>query len=166
VDWDARATRLDEGRRAMHAGDDGIPPADVLQQWRDGIEDGRLKLYLTTRLLRLRRDDGTSASLTRGGYRPVAAEGAHADRVVAFRRADHAVARVILVPRLTTALGEGAPIGPRWGDTRLTGMDGEGVGGWRCLLSGVRAPVREGAIDVGGALAILPVAVLAPTGSG
>jgi (1->4)-alpha-D-glucan 1-alpha-D-glucosylmutase len=167
VDWDARANRLAEVQRAMDqsAEGDGIPRADVLQQWRDGIEDGRLKLYLTTRLLRLRRDDG-AATFTAGGYRPVAAEGAHAERVVAFRRAEGAASRVVLVPRLTTVLGEGAPIGARWGDTRLMGMGGEGMGGWQCLLSGVRVPVRDGAIDVGGALEMLPVAVLAPTDAG
>ena len=163
VDWDARAARLDEVRGAMDASREGTPPADVLRQWRDGIEDGRLKLYLTTRLLRLRRDDREGAAFSAGAYRPVAAEGAHAGHVVGFRRAEGATARVVLVPRLTTTLGEGAPIGQRWGDTRLVGMGGEGVEGWRCLLSGVRVPVCNGTIEVGAALADLPVAVLAPT---
>ena len=58
VDWDARAARLDEIRSACDAEADGVPPLDVLRRWRAHVEDGTLKLYLTTRLLRLRRDDG------------------------------------------------------------------------------------------------------------
>jgi (1->4)-alpha-D-glucan 1-alpha-D-glucosylmutase len=163
VDWELRAARLDEVLRAGATGTAGIPPADVLRQWRDGIADGRLKLYLTTRLLRLRRDDG--AAFTTGGYCRIVADGTHAERVVAFRRGEGAAARVVLVPRLTRALGTGgeAPIGERWGDTRLTGMGGEGVDGWQCLLSGARGQLRDGAIQVGDVLATLPVAVLAPS---
>jgi hypothetical protein len=42
-------------------------------------------------------------------------------------------------------------------------LDGEEVGDWRCLLSGVEVPVRDGAIALSAALAELPVALLAPT---
>jgi (1->4)-alpha-D-glucan 1-alpha-D-glucosylmutase len=125
-----------------------------------------LKLYLTTRLLRLRREDDGGA-LTRGSYRPIAAAGEHAERVIAFRRGEGSAERIVLVPRLTGALGgdSGAPIGARWGDTRLAGVDGGGVAGWRCLLSGVEVPAWEGAIQVGDALGELPVALLAPAKS-
>jgi hypothetical protein len=57
-------------------------------------------------------------------------------------------------------------MGERWGDARLMGMGGEGVDGWRCLLSGARVQVRDDGIQVGGALANLPVAVLAPANPG
>jgi hypothetical protein len=65
---------------------------------------------------------------------------------------------------LTGALGAGAPIGARWGDTRVR-LDGEGVMEWRCLLSGVSVSVRDGAAVVSAVLAELPVAVLAPSSS-
>jgi (1->4)-alpha-D-glucan 1-alpha-D-glucosylmutase len=160
VDWERRATRLEEIRSACEAGQEGVPSVGVLRGWRDAVEDGRLKLYLTTRLLRLRRDDG--AALDDGGYQPLAAEGTHAARVVAFRRGDGSGARICLVPRLTCGLGGGgAPIGDRWGDTTLR-VDGEGVERWRCLLSGAEVPARDGAISVTAALAELPVALLAP----
>ena len=83
--------------------------------------------------------------------------------MVAFGRGerDGAAARIVLVPRLTSGLGAGAPIGARWGDTWLRLGGGE-VAGWRCLLSGVDVPVREGALAVSSALAELPFAVLAP----
>jgi (1->4)-alpha-D-glucan 1-alpha-D-glucosylmutase len=164
VDWDARAARLDEVRRACDAGADGVPPIDALRRWLAGIEDGTLKMYLTTRLLRLRRDDGPT--LTSGRYRPMRAEGEHADRLVLFRRGEDrgAGTRIVVVPRLTVRLGAGAPIGARWGDTRVR-LEDEGVDEWRCLLSGVRVPVRDGAVAVSAVLADLPVAVLAPSSS-
>jgi (1->4)-alpha-D-glucan 1-alpha-D-glucosylmutase len=164
VDWDARAARLDEVRRACDAGAHGVPPVDVLRRWLASLEDGTLKMYLTTRLLRLRRDDGPA--LAAGRYRPVTAEGEHAERLVAFGRGEEggAGARIVVVPRLTGALGAGAPIGARWGDTRVR-LDGEGVMEWRCLLSGVSVSVRDGAAVVSAVLAELPVAVLAPSSS-
>jgi len=121
-----------------------------------------LKLYLTTRLLRLRRDDGPA--LATGSYHPLAAEGTHAERLIVFRRGEGAESRVVLVPRLTSRLGAGAPIGARWADTTVR-MDDEGVDGWRCLLSGVEVPNHERSVAVSSVLAELPVAVLAPTKS-
>jgi (1->4)-alpha-D-glucan 1-alpha-D-glucosylmutase len=162
VDWDERAARLDEVRRACDAGVEGVPSIDVLRAWRAGVEDGTLKMYLTTRLLRLRRDD--AAALATGAYRPIPAEGEHAERLVAFRRGEGAGARIVVVPRLTGGFGADAPIGPRWGDTRIRFEVG-GVGGWRCLLSGVDVPARDGSVAASGVLAELPVAVLAPAGS-
>jgi len=71
------------------------------------------------------------------------------------------------VPRLTAALGSDAvaPVGARWADTRLAGIGGGGVRGWRCLLSGIEVPAWDGVLQVGDALAELPVAVLAPAKS-
>jgi (1->4)-alpha-D-glucan 1-alpha-D-glucosylmutase len=159
VDWDERAARLDEIRRACDAGADGVPPLDVVRGWRAQPEDGTLKLYLTTRLLRLRRDDGPS--FTSGAYQPLVAEGAHADRVVVFRRGAGAGARIVLVPRLTGGLGAGAPTGARWADTRVR-LGSEGVDGWRCLLSGADVLEHDGFVAVSAVLGELPVAVLGP----
>jgi (1->4)-alpha-D-glucan 1-alpha-D-glucosylmutase len=160
VDWEERAARLETIERACAAGAEGNPAIDVLRGWRDRVDDGTLKMYLTTRLLRLRRDDGPA--LATGGYRPLAAEGEHAGRLVAFRRGEGAGARIVVVPRLTGGLGVGVPIGVRWGDSRLR-LDDEGVSEWRCLLSGVRVSVREGAVAASAALAELPVAMLSPS---
>jgi (1->4)-alpha-D-glucan 1-alpha-D-glucosylmutase len=167
VDWAAREERLESVRRACESGVEGVPPLEVLRRWRDDAADGTLKLYLTTRLLGLRRgEEGTT--LTCGGYTPIEAEGLHAERVIAFRRGEGVAAHIILVPRLTAALGSdaGAPIGgARWGDTRLAGVDGGGVRGWRCLLSGIEVPAWDGVLQVGDALAELPVTLLAPVKS-
>ena len=162
VDWEARDARLDEIRGACDAGADGVPPLHVLRRWLAHVEDGMLKLYLTTRLLRLRRDDGPA--LTAGSYHPLPAEGAHAERLIVFRRGEGTGARVVLVPRLTSGLGAGAPIGARWADTTVR-IDTRGVDGWRCLLSGVHAPAHDGSVAVSSVLSELPVAVLAPAKS-
>jgi (1->4)-alpha-D-glucan 1-alpha-D-glucosylmutase len=167
VDWKIREDRLELVRRACESGVEGIPPLETLRQWRDDVADGTLKLYLTTRLLGLRRGEEGAATLAHGGYRPIAAEGLHADRVIAFRRGEGVAAHIVLVPRLTAALGgdAGAPIGARWGDTRLAGIEGSGVKGGRCLLSGVEVPAWDGVLQVGDALRELPVALLTPTKS-
>jgi (1->4)-alpha-D-glucan 1-alpha-D-glucosylmutase len=157
VDWMAREARLDAARRACEGGDGGVPPLDTLRRWRDDVHDGSLKLYLTTRLLRLRREE--AGSYSEGSYAPLAAEGEHGERVLAYRRGEGAASRLVVVPRLTASLGRGAPVGGRWGDTRLVGVNGEG---WRCRLSGANVRVREGSILLSAALAELPVAVLAP----
>jgi hypothetical protein len=65
---------------------------------------------------------------------------------------------------LTGGLGTGAPIGARWGDTRVR-LGDEGVNEWRCLLSGVGVPARDGLVLASATLAELPVALLAPSSS-
>jgi (1->4)-alpha-D-glucan 1-alpha-D-glucosylmutase len=160
VDWAARESRLDVVRRACETGEHGVPPLDVLRRWRDEPEDGTLKLYLTTRLLHLRTADDAAFA---AGYAPLDAAGTHAERVVAYRRGDGSAARIVVVPRLTAALGAGAPVGARWGDTRITGVEGME---WRCRLSGATMPAWDGAIEAGAAFAELPFAVLAPADAG
>jgi (1->4)-alpha-D-glucan 1-alpha-D-glucosylmutase len=159
VDWEVRVARLDDVHRACEAGTNGVPPLDTLRGWCTHPEDGTLKLYLTTRLLRLRREGGSA--LASGAYRPLSAEGEHAERLIAFRRGEGEGARIMVVPRLTGALGAGAPIGTRWGDTRVR-LDDGGMDEWRCLLSGADVPVCDGSIAASAVLSELPVAVLAP----
>jgi (1->4)-alpha-D-glucan 1-alpha-D-glucosylmutase len=139
-----------------------VPPIETLRRWRDGVADGTLKLYLTSRLLRLRRDDG--AGLTSGEYAPLRAGGVQGERLVAYRRGTGAATRIVFASRLTAGLGEGAPIGALWGDARVE--TGASATEWRCQLSGVRVSAVGGAIEVARALAELPVAVLAPTNAG
>jgi (1->4)-alpha-D-glucan 1-alpha-D-glucosylmutase len=159
VDWESRVERLSQVLRAgAERGAEGIPPLDTLRAWREQVEDGTLKLYLTSRLLRLRRDDGVA--LRGGEYTPLRAEGAHANRIVAFRRGSGATERIILVSRLTGVLGQGAVLGARWEDTRVA--TGSPAREWRCQLSGALVASADGVVDVGAALAELPVAMLAP----
>ena len=77
----------------------------------------------------------------------MAAEGAHAERLIVFRRGEGAGARIVLIPRLTSGLGAGAPIGARWDDTRVR-IDNEEVDGWRCLLSGTAVSMHDQSVAV------------------
>ena len=84
--------------------------------------DGRIKLYLTSRVLACRA--AYPDLFARGDYIPLAAEGAAADHVVAFARRDAENEFIVVVPRLVVGLiGKELrdPIGPKvWGDTRCS----------------------------------------------
>ncbi len=77
-------------------------PALLLRRW----EDGRVKLFTTLRALEVRRQNRLE------GYEAIECESPH---VVAFRRGDVIVA----VPRLTSRLSRGLPLGDVWGDLAL-----------------------------------------------
>jgi (1->4)-alpha-D-glucan 1-alpha-D-glucosylmutase len=100
------------------------------------------KLYVTSRLLQLRREFpawfGPEAR-----YVPLCASGAHADRLFGFMRGSHVL---VVVPRLSASVGDD------WGDTRIELP----TGAWENLLC--RAPVKSGLVSE--LLAQLPAAVL------
>ena len=160
VDWDARDARLDEirapatrsgwcptgrraapmarargGRHAQALPDDAAAP--VAARRRAGAH------------LRLLPSDGGRRRARRTPDRVPARRGR--------RRPD------VLVPRMTSGLGPGAPIGARWDDTRVR-LDSEGADGWR-LLSGAAVSAHDRSLAVSSVLAELPMAVLAPTKS-
>jgi (1->4)-alpha-D-glucan 1-alpha-D-glucosylmutase len=118
------------------------------------------KLYLTTRLLRFRRDHPTVFT---GGYRPLEAEGEAADHLIAFARhtadediepdPDRAAELVVLVTRFPVALAERGG----WGDTTLVLPDECRGGGWREVLSGIELTADD---EIRPETLPLPVAVL------
>jgi len=85
-------------------------------------EDGRAKLYLTARVLRLRRARATLFG--EGVYQPLEAEGAGAERVCSFSRGgEDDACCVVVAPYRFAALTAGAsraPLGAAvWGDTAV-----------------------------------------------
>jgi (1->4)-alpha-D-glucan 1-alpha-D-glucosylmutase len=79
----------------------------------EALADGRAKLLLLSRGLRLRRE--RPALFLEGGYQPLPVEGPHADRAVAFlrRRGDEAL--LCVAPRLALGVLDAAAGGaPRW----------------------------------------------------
>jgi (1->4)-alpha-D-glucan 1-alpha-D-glucosylmutase len=142
VDYDARARALD----------DDADPAALLAHWRDG----RIKQRVTARLLADRA--AHPALYADGDYKPLAARGPHARRVVAFTREHGSERLLVAAPRLVGALmrDERAPLGPEpWGDTAVPLPAGE----WRDVVTGERA--ETGAI--GELFRALPIAVLRAT---
>ncbi|HVE78014.1 MAG TPA: hypothetical protein VNA89_04080, partial [Gemmatimonadaceae bacterium] len=157
VDYGLRARLLAELDRA--AGKPGRLLADLLAR----PEDGRIKLWVTTRLLRERRH--RPAPFVGGGYEPVEATGAHARSVFAFlRRGADGSAALAVVPRLPLSVTpDGAPpVGAAWRDTRLALPAPLARRGWRSVLG---APELEGGaqVAVADALRNLPVGVFVAT---
>jgi (1->4)-alpha-D-glucan 1-alpha-D-glucosylmutase len=101
------------------------------------------KIRVVTAALRLRRD--RQDTFTDGGYTPVLAEGAGAQHLVAFLRADDVLTAIT---RHSVVLAE-----TRWGDTSLTLPDGV----WADGIAGARFSGRVLASDL---FAQLPVALL------
>ena len=124
--------------------------------------DGRAKLWVTWRLLSLRRE--RPELFRNGSYRALASAGAAAGHVVAFERRFGPEALVVLAVRLPRLLaGQGGPvlpIGPLWQDTTVA------MGGWdegaafECLLTGATVRVEGGVIRLAAALADFPGAAL------
>ena len=157
VDWERRERMLGEVERASTAEARGALLRDAVR----APEDGRVKLVITRALLHARRDH--AALFCEGSYRPLEVTGRHAAHVVAFVR-EHGDERALVVaPRLTLALGSdgAAPVGARWGDTRLRVPDAFVRAEWRSVLTG--APLGAGSA-AGDGLSLETLLADAPVG--
>ncbi len=148
VDYDARRRSLEEFVRR------DLEPEAVLGELLEAWPDGRIKLYVTWRLLQLRRSH--PATFLDGPYREVGVSGAGAASVVAFARDDI----VFAVPRLVRARTHGA-LGVAFDDERL--QLGRPGATYRSVLDG-RTIVADaaGEVMVREAFAVAPLAVLVP----
>jgi len=131
----------------------------------DDPADGRLKLYVTWRLLNLR---AMAPELFRDGdYLPLAVKGPAATHVCAFARRHGKQTLIAVVPRLTAKLlgaREGPPLGAAvWGDTQVELPAGLARRRWVERLAG--RPCGPGhALAIGELFADLPVALLTDAG--
>jgi (1->4)-alpha-D-glucan 1-alpha-D-glucosylmutase len=121
VDFKRRAELLAELDRAAERDNETLLH-DLLENW----PDGRFKLFVLSRALRLRRSG--PELFERGSYVPLAVTGPQRDRVVAFARRWRRGWAVVVVPRLTVTIGpERLPLGERaWSTTslRIKGLSG------------------------------------------
>ncbi len=124
--------------------------ADLAASWRDG----RIKLALTQRLLRLRRD--YADVFRRGGYEPLPVDGAHAEHIIAFARTWKRQQIVVAVGRHFAPLSDG---GRRWPTTWDAMIRGDGAVNYRDLLGSAAGPLR-GELPAASLFQHLPVAVL------
>ena len=141
----------------------------VLRDLRGHWPDGRLKLYVLSRSLRLRarhRD-----LFEAGRYLPVEVRGRRCDYVVAFARRRRTAWALTVVARLTKRLVDTAerwPMGEgAWGSTTLILPDGAPTR-WRDAFSGATVSARARSsvhrVSLATVLADLPVALLEPWG--
>jgi (1->4)-alpha-D-glucan 1-alpha-D-glucosylmutase len=162
VDYAERAKHLRVLKRRK-------PSPRMVAELLETKEDGRVKLYLTSRALACRR--AHPDLFARGDYLPLAAEGSAADHVVAFARRDEEGEVIVVVPRLVMGLiGKERvdPIGREvWGDTRLVLPGIVGGTRYRDVFTGkvVEAASCEGgvALTLGEVFAGLPFALLERT---
>ncbi|MFL5580865.1 MAG: malto-oligosyltrehalose synthase [Gemmatimonadaceae bacterium] len=126
-------------------------------------EDGRVKLWTVSRLLRARRE--RLSLFADGDYVPLEVRGERAAHLVAFVRREGGRVAVALAPRLALTLAGGAPpVGAVWGDTTVA-LPTELAGAWlRCVLNGraveVGAAGGGASLRIADALRSLPAGVL------
>jgi len=130
--------------------------------------DGRAKLWFSARLLDLRRR--APALFELGDYTPLAARGARASHVVAYRRRLGEASVLVLAGRLFAQLGQSVghavgqtPVGEStWGDTAIPApglRDGERLVN---ALNGETVTVEGGHIRLADAFRTVPAAALVP----
>ena len=139
----------------------GADPGALLASW----QDGRIKQHVIASTLALRRRHPDLFET--GSYEPIEAQGALADRVVAFARRTEQAMIIVVVPRLIAALlqdrDQPCPASTSWGDTRLA-LPPAFAG--RELLNQLTerpAATSSGSLALANALAELPVALLVAT---
>jgi (1->4)-alpha-D-glucan 1-alpha-D-glucosylmutase len=139
---------------------EALPPEGLLRDWRSG----RIKQHVVARTLALRRQ--LPELFSQGDYLPLATQGTHAERVVAFLRRSPQATALVIVPRLiATLLPDGDDLLPppaAWADTALELPDG-----WAAetvltdALTGRRRTLpAAGHVPVSELLDELPVALL------
>jgi (1->4)-alpha-D-glucan 1-alpha-D-glucosylmutase len=150
TDFGPRRKLLAELQRSRRAGCPGFA-AELLQT----PEDGRVKLYVTQRVLTFRR---AQRDLFAGGaYVPLSAHGARSDHVVAFARTVRRRCAVAVAGRYFMELAPGGlPVGAKtWGDTTLSLPANLATGRYRDIFTG-----REVKPDTSGQSPSLPLAAL------
>ena len=143
VDYAQRQTLLDGLQSAT--------PEDLLGKW----TDGRIKLFLTQRLLLFRREN--PALFEKGDYAPLELTGEFADCGIAFARAWEGQSIVVVAPRLSSRLGF-PPIGEAWRDTAVQLPNG--WSGGSDLFTGRNLEASDQTLRLSEIMARLPFAVI------
>jgi len=112
VDPDNRQPVDYRPRRAMLDALPASTPDELMRNW----PDGRIKMFLTQRLLQFRREH--VGLFQRGEYLPLGASGMFAECCVSFARRLGDQWIVVIAPRLSSRIGF-PPIAERWKDTML-----------------------------------------------
>ena len=131
---------------------EGAQAAELVEHW----PDGRVKLFVLRTILCYRQEH--PELFREGSYRPLKVSGKFADNVVAFVREHEDRALVVIVPRLTSKLGEGFSVGECWDNTALALDDGGMT--WRELFTDRKVQPEDGGLRLATALADFPLAVL------
>ena len=145
--------------------DDQIDLATFVLQLLAHPRDGRIKLYVTSRALRFRRN--RQDLFAKGTYLPLASHGQRENHVLSFARTLGDQNVLILAGRFFTRLGDAKqlPIGKEaWGDTVVTLHHAFAAGWYRNIFTGERVHAEQKGneieLSLAQAFAHLPVALL------
>ncbi len=145
VDYQCRREKLASVKEAK--------PEELLSNW----PDGRIKMFLTQRLLRFRREHVDL--FRRGNYLPVTANGTFADSCVSFAREFEGQWILVIAPRISSRIGF-PPTGQRWKDTIVDLPESFSLGETRELFTGREVRLAGRGLNVAEGLSILPFAVM------
>ena len=146
-----RAVDYTKRKEMLDALGEGIPE-DLLGNW----TDGRIKLFLTHRVLKFRREN--AELFRRGSYTPLGLTGAFADCCIAFAREFEGQSILVLAPRLSSRVGFPA-IGEAWGDTTVP-LPNDVLHDARNLFTGEVIADKDSSLPLARAFAQLPFAAL------
>jgi (1->4)-alpha-D-glucan 1-alpha-D-glucosylmutase len=153
VDPDNRRPVDYERRRKMLGSLVGATAEELLRCW----PDGRIKLWLIQRVLRLRRLNPELFQL--GSYEALNVAGNFADCVISFARIHGQKAIVIAAPRLSSRVGF-PPLGERWADTAIELSERLPACAFRDVCTNREIKSVDSRISLANAMAELPFAVL------
>jgi (1->4)-alpha-D-glucan 1-alpha-D-glucosylmutase len=129
-------------------------PEELLQNW----PDGRIKMFLTQRLLKFRREQ---VDLFRqGNYLGLNADGTFSDCCVSFVREFGDKWIVVMAPRLSSRVGF-PPMGEKWRDTAVELPETLSLTNAREIFTGHEIRPDGRRVKVADAMSVLPFAVVA-----
>jgi (1->4)-alpha-D-glucan 1-alpha-D-glucosylmutase len=153
VDPDNRRPVDYQRRREMLAALPAAAPDELMRNW----PDGRIKMFLTQRVLQFRRE--YVDLFQRGEYSPLAANGTFAECCVSFVRqlADKWI--VVIAPRLSSRVGF-PPVSERWKDTTIELPETFSLQDAHDLFTCRPVPLQDRRLKLSGILSILPFSVI------
>jgi (1->4)-alpha-D-glucan 1-alpha-D-glucosylmutase len=153
VDPDNRRPVDYNRRREMLAALPGATADELMRAW----PDGRIKMFLTQRVLRFRREHADL--FQRGDYLPLRASGMFAESCISFARrlTDKWIA--VIAPRLSSRVGF-PPTGERWKDTAIEFAETFSLEKAHDLFACRPVPMQDRRVKLAGALSVLPFAVI------
>jgi len=153
VDPDNRRPVDYKRRREMLDSLPASTPHELIQNW----PDGRIKMFLTQRVLQLRREHVDL--FQRGEYLPLAATGTFAECCVSFARQLGNRWIVVIAPRIASRIGF-PPVGERWKETALEFPETISFENAHNLFTCRELQINDRRFGLADAMSILPFAVI------
>src|SRR6266699_3428682 len=153
VDPDNRRPVDYKRRRELLEALPAATPDELIRSW----PDGRIKMFLTQRVLQFRREHANL--FHRGEYLPLGANGTFAECCVSFVRELAGKWIVVVAPRLSSHIGF-PPTGERWKDTTIEFPETLSLDGAHDLFTCRPIHHHGRRVSVGDALSTLPFAMI------